>query len=617
MIRVIVRGAAMLTVATLAIFVSLVRADDSSCGKLKVYPIGRSGVVRLTWLDDPAAIRYTVQRASSSQSAFVDVVATAENPLTNVALDQVSAADTYTYRVRIDRPGNVAPHYTTTELVTVPSPATGKNQVLDAVTLVKETFDENRLNVVDWVPSLPTDPKSTASWQLKLGRLVLDPLVSMKVNVPLQSSSVKLSDGGLEIVARVKVQGDSIGKGADKIAASIGYDTTAADGFIVKLALHDCGSAGGQDIQLLTSKKPPVAEKANTSSSWIPRATIKVAWQVDEDIWLKLSVNRKTGKVLALAWKDTDALPPSDDDAISYTIPAARSSLPGLANFYAESGTASFGEVIVEDLPGPPPPPATASEYPKPPIAAPTEPKCQIASGYEEPTGPRPEPLPGLQFCRRWPNSALAVKISSAPSARWKMSQRGLSVRPDPRTVEDEVILVGAARSSGGFGLADPDSPSSQYADYQKTPDHLFVFLGPAIFPLPRYQNFSPPFDDDGAIIRESMNVRASNDGKFEVEFRVMAPAMPVTLRLQLGLHRGREDFGRITLPSVVLDPEKLRRDEDEGDTWRVVYHGYSRALAQAMDWCCLDTLEPIEITRQGAARFGSGVTAVGLFEDE
>jgi hypothetical protein len=70
-------------------------------------------------------------------------------------------------------------------------------------------------------------------------------------------------------------------------------------------------------------------------------------------------------------------------------------------------------------------------------------------------------------------------------------------------------------------------------------------------------------------------------------------------------------------LPPVVLNPEKFNRDDDEGDTWRVVYRGFSRALAQVLDCCNLENHEPIEITRVGAARFGTGVTAVGLFEDE
>ncbi len=90
---------------------------------------------------------------------------------------------------------------------------------------------------------------------------------------------------------------------------------------------------------------------------------------------------------------------------------------------------------------------------------------------------------------------------------------------------------------------------------------------------------------------------------------------MPVTLRLQLGMHRGEEDFGQITLPPAVLDNENLQGDEAPGDTWRVVYHGYSRALARVLDWRGLGTDVPIEITRHGCARFGSGVSTVATYE--
>jgi len=628
----------MWTIAMWTIVASLARADDANCSPLTAYPIGRSGIVRLTWPQFPDAdpkttsknVRYAVLRGLVG-GALHEVAVTAYDPITNVVLDEVPTDGKYVYKLQIDiidptGAAELVSSKTQDKKVNIPT--------LQAKTLIAETFDCNRLDPNRWKAPL------TTNWKIESGFLVLAP----KVQMPIQPvpPGYTLSKNGLDIVARVMVtsQNDKNDK-VDEIAAAIGFETNdpSDPGYILKLAMHH--NCKDKKVQLQFTSKTG----STNDPTWGPFAAKATApdWTPGQFIWLKLKIDRVASKATAWAWKDGEDAPEFDDDnaAIDSFDFAAygykkAGSLQGSPTLYGDAGTASFGEVIIEDLlpppaPAPPPPPVapparvvppppgpTTWKEPERPGHEPAQPGCSVAKLPEQPARPCPEPPPGLRFCRHWPNSAVAVNLSeaSAPAGKWKLSQRGLSVKPLDRTVEDDIRLAGGERSSDGFGPADPDR-ASPTAAFQKEPDHLFVFLGPAMFPLPRYQDFSPPFEDDGATIRESMNVRASDSGKFEVEFFVMAPALPVTLRLQLALHRGSEDLGLITLPPIVLDPQQFRRDEQQGDTWRVVYHGYSRSLAQAMDWCCLDTHDPIEITRHGAARFGSGVNAVGIFDQQ
>ncbi|HKM53563.1 MAG TPA: hypothetical protein VJY33_09130 [Isosphaeraceae bacterium] len=602
---------------------SLASADD--CIPLTAYRIGSTGVVRLTWIQPAGAanaknIRYTVLRGTLTDSMKV-ISTTANDPVTNVLLDQVNTPDRYTYQVQIDtlNPTDQKPSATSNTRqasVTVPSPL--------GTTLIAETFDGNRLDATVWSVT------SGANSKIEDGLLMIGPGVTMSVTVPPPSSSVKLSANGLELVARVQVDSSYTNTSKkDQVAASIGFETTAtSDGYVLKLALHDlCGSA--KQVQLQYTPKQGTPSKLGTPI-WIDNQpqSAAAAWDTGSYYWLKLKLDRQARKVLAWTWKDGDPASKIDDPTAAVSSldlpqnlvkdpqkPVDPKTLDVKPELNGEAGAVSFGEVIIEDLPTAPAvvttPPTTTYVKPEPPTVSPAKPPCLVASRPEPPSRPAPrlwDPPP----YGPWPTYAVALVSNDTPGSYWKLRYRGLSVSPDYRTVEDEALLDGGSKTSDGFAQSNPDKSLGADAESRVLTDHHFVFLGPAMFPLPSFDGSCPTAEDDGAIIKESMHLRASDNGEFEVEFRVAAPATPTTLRLQLALRRGGQNLGSITLPPVILDQEKYNRTDDQDDTWRVVYHSFSRALAEALSGRDL----PLEITRQGAARFGSGVSNLALSYD-
>jgi hypothetical protein len=611
------------------------KLDRVPCTRLSAYPIGRSGIVRVTWPQLPESepktavsnVRYTLLRGTLTTPP-APVAHTAYHPVTNVVLDQVPTNGLYVYQLQVDI---IDPTGATKPISAKSQQKTVNTAPRQATTLIAETFDGNRIDPNHWKGPL------TSNWKIEDGLLILGAKVQMPVQ-PVIPPGYTLSKNGLDIVARVKVTSDShTSDTVDEIAAAIGFETNDPSdpaGYILKLALRqNCGS---RKVQLQFTKKNKPGAPSN-DPVWFPLNAQAPEWEPGQFIWLKLKVNTETTAPSAVgwAWKDGADAPEFDDDkagVFSFDFSAnglvKEGSLTGTPTLYGEAGTASFGELIIQDLNRAPGPAAAAVTTPtaKPAAQPGSQPSGHVSTDSLPPTNKASEtrvakvaePPPPLGFCHHWPNSAVEVSVhSETPSGRWKLSQRGLSVKPIDRTIEDDIRLITADGSSDGFSPADPDQPASADADFQKTPDHLFLFLGPAMFPRLRFQGvFLPPFEDDGATIRESMNLRARDDGRFEVEFFVIAQPLQVTLRLQLELHRGSHDYGRITLPPIVLDPRNFGRDEIQADTWRVVYHGYSRALAEVLNWRSPDTRDPIEITRHGAARFGSGVDAVGSFDD-
>ncbi len=228
----------------------------------------------------------------------------------------------------------------------------------------------------------------------------------------------------------------------------------------------------------MAQNKPPYNAPFPVASA--PKAADQ--WNPDDFIWLKLRIDTKagkTGQATAWTWKDSDPAPSPDNDAQAlavFPIPTGLVSLPGTPQFYGpdklqppKTGlnpnqflSASFGEVIIENLSPASPPTPTASTKPDCPTDGPPRPESPVAICAAEPTRPCLEPPPGPLFVRQWPNSAVAVNFTATPSHRWKLSQRGLSIRPDERTVEDDIRLVSSERSADADGHVDPDRASSQ-----------------------------------------------------------------------------------------------------------------------------------------------------------
>jgi hypothetical protein len=306
---------------------------------------------------------------------------TAYDPVTTVVLDQVSQAGAptqYVYQLEIDTvdatgTGNLTKTMSNQVAVTIPP--------LTATTLIADTFDSNRLNGTLWVPD------AGKNWKIEKGIVVLGPKV--KMNAPL-SSFKSLSANGLEIIARVKVDDKySNANNADQSGASIGYDSAAADGFTLKLSLHDDGSTKSFQLQFI---KKQGAGKDPALPLWIP-SKVTVNWDKDIFYWLKLKIDRQAGLATAWAWKDgADAtITAKIDDptaALSTFDLTAFKGLAGTPNLYGDAVAGYFGEAIIEDLTTPA---ATSTTSTTPASTGP------IVTPYPAPTLPPPliEPLAG------------------------------------------------------------------------------------------------------------------------------------------------------------------------------------------------------------------------------
>jgi len=572
-----------------------------------------SGLIRLTWADTQGGADYVIQRTLTSGKDTVPEVKFRVPKGQLFYLDKSGLAGSkYSYTLHTQSGKSFsAPIDGKSVPANLPDPLTAKA----AAGIPDEFVDGTKWSALggDWMPDgvtfaqrddSPTTPDETR-----------DQKVSW-IGSPC-SADVE------QVIAAVSLSGQ------DKLAPFANKLTPPAPAFRVGLGFTNSAKSNRAGVFFVVQGNLSAVTSAvfEPDQSGKPYATVTPdALSASDKFWIKIKFRKtaagKKADLFAWVWKDGGTEP--SDEALAFSCrgldwPAdpVYPALYGGLQAGTNQLSVAFNQILHETYTAAVAPAAPVT--PTPTTHAPSaKPPCLVACRPEPPSPPASEPPPGLRFVHQWPNSAVAVPLADnrTPAGRWKLIYRGISVKRLDRTVEDELLLARGGTSEDGFGPANPDRPVTWDADSQKAPDRLFVFLGPAMFPLPGFENDCPSLEADGAIIQESMNLRARDSGEFEVEFRVSAPALPVTLRLELDLHRGVEDFGQITLPPMVLDTENLQRDEEQGDTWRVVYHGYSRALARALDWCGLNKpTARIEITRRGAARFGSGVSTVATYE--
>lgn len=126
---------------------------------------------------------------------------------------------------------------------------------------------------------------------------------------------------------------------------------------------------------------------------------------------------------------------------------------------------------------------------------------------------------------------------------------------------------------------------------------HYFAL--PAHFPVPTLAEHCNGPGAEGVVIHEGMRLFATDDGGYEVQFAATAPALPVTLRLQLVLTKMDSQFFTLTLPPIDIKPQRSADGTLLPGTWQVRHTGYSREIQRG--FCTL-----LDVKRTGTARFGS-----------
>ena len=131
---------------------------------------------------------------------------------------------------------------------------------------------------------------------------------------------------------------------------------------------------------------------------------------------------------------------------------------------------------------------------------------------------------------------------------------------------------------------------------------HTYTFAHPASFDYPHFSAGCEVFETDGLIIHEGMRLVVAKDGHYQVSFTASAPAMPVTLRLQLQIV-GSPPF-TLTFPPIQVIPIKDNKGDYVAGSWQIRHAGFSPAFAQ--QFCTQQIKGDTCVIRIGTARFGS-----------
>lgn len=340
MLRSVLVGAVLLT-----LLASSSRVAGADLSPLKADRLGDSGIIRLTWgTSDPNPfIRYTVLRKTLQTGEFRPIGATASAPVTNVFYDVLTSPGDYIYKVQIDTIGATAEpskSETQTKSVKIFSPS--------ASPIFMETFDDNRLKLEEW-----KEPNLKGNWRLESGKFILAPKDELSI-----TPNKTISDQGISLLARVMVP-TANNATSDEQTASIGYETTETDAdYRLRIVLRHAGGKDTVHIEV-TNKVKASNGQAGRTTSWIdpPKA---VSWVPDQFVWLRLKIDRRNPtKPIATAWvwKDGDDVPDFGDANtanLSFDFAAnglaTAGSRAGTPFLRCDARTASFGEVIIEDL---------------------------------------------------------------------------------------------------------------------------------------------------------------------------------------------------------------------------------------------------------------------------
>jgi len=151
---------------------------------------------------------------------------------------------------------------------------------------------------------------------------------------------------------------------------------------------------------------------------------------------------------------------------------------------------------------------------------------------------------------------------------------------------------------------------------------YTYTFANPASFDYPHFGTGCEIFETEGLIIHEGMRLVVVKDGHYQVSFTASAPAMPVTLRLQLQVMAMASQPFSLTFPAITITPVKDQNGSYQAGSWQIRHSGFSLAFAEQFcrhqiecegkSWA--ESAEPICRTgskkpcviRIGTARFGS-----------
>ena len=233
------------------------------------------------------------------------------------------------------------------------------------------------------------------------------------------------------------------------------------------------------------------------------------------------------------------------------------------------------------------------------PLAAPSEPVMYDAQSVLPPALTSPVTIP-LAPVIAAPAPLLGVRelpLDDA-GAGWVLGQRG--------TRTDEVAPPGQASLENG------DNPLALGATVatRATPGvatRAFAFDGPAHFPLTRFRDIAQGDDGEGMTIGEGMVVRIAEDGSYEVDFRVTSLDIPTTIQLQfdVDLHDPRgPKHGTVTLPPIALKPTDPIDTGELFQGWHIIHRGSAPFIRLAFARKDI----PVNLSRKGVTRFGSGV---------
>jgi len=203
------------------------------------------------------------------------------------------------------------------------------------------------------------------------------------------------------------------------------------------------------------------------------------------------------------------------------------------------------------------------------------------------------------------------VRRLSMPGDLDELSETSIATTMTRTTTGDATTRV-ATMATTATSEATP--PGRERIITPGTATRSIIFDCPAYFPIVRFKDRTTSYDDEGLRIVEGMVLRFDDEGRYEVEFQAQGIATPVVLRLQLTVNfkDPSSPIGSLTLPPIRLDPlTQARLDDGRADdaAWLVVHRGWSSRLRRAfVRRSDLDGFPLLDVRRDGAARFGSGL---------
>ncbi|WZO98247.1 fibronectin type III domain-containing protein [Isosphaeraceae bacterium EP7] len=552
--------------------------------------VGESDLVRLTWdaPSDGKGLNYEIWRTPSGKNDWVMVARTTVKPPTLVYVDRtnVKSEAKFTYKIRTIAESTYSVFGDRQYSATIPKPKSTIYRIDD--------FDDGRLKGPWTSIPKPSDPNdSDPKWFLEDGKMIWrkgaqDPAISSRLLLG-SSRIVPTAPSAMQITARIAVAPDSKLVPATPLGIGLSTDESGR-GYNLVLRTEETSN-----VFRLTSEKGSQTshsdlepnEGLDKNVSWVASTKDSVIWY-----WVQLRVDQNS--IRAKYWPDADTKNVGSQ-LVNLTDATATGSplLPVLIGSGANA-SAIFGEVYIEDFTN---------------ITVADEPIQFDENNLETPRS----------------IASSDGKFDEKELARLRVPAD--SIRGLPDDAFDATPTVIRLVTRGDIPPENDTELTSQggrtFLENAREDTSPFDFAAPAHFPLPKFGDCPEEIEAEGLVIHEGMRFVAAPNGLYEVRFVASAPAMPVTVRLQLRLDYGLKFDQTLTIPPIVILPHVDALGESKAATWKVRHLGYSSSLvrhdlAQRDPRTAEGVFQPAEpssssqllclksVRRRGVARFGS-----------